>query len=59
MSLFQKEKAQALLELLQCHFSEDYNGTDDDMETRFDSWVSGLSDKEVSDIVLKIFREGI
>jgi hypothetical protein len=59
MTISHKEKADALLTLLQIHFSEDYMGTDDDMSDRFDSWVSNLTDKEVADICISVYREGI
>lgn len=57
--MFTKEKAQALLTFLQnCH-AEQYTGLDDDMIDDCDDWISGLSDDEVSELVLSTFRNGI
>lgn len=59
MSMFQKDKAQALLTLLEHAHAEQYTGLDDEMGENCDEWISGLSDDEVADICIKVFREGI
>ena len=54
---FRDEKAQLLLRLLICEHAEDYIGTDDDMPDACDDWISSLTDDELCDIILTIFRE--
>ena len=58
-SISHKEKAQALLTLLENEFAEDYAGLDDDMPDATNDWISGLTDDELCEIVLHVFREGI
>lgn len=56
---FHKEKAKALLDLLEYEFASDYMGTDDDMSDRCNAWISSLTDNEVADICISAFRAGI
>ena len=52
-------KAEALFNFLrECH-AEDYAGLDDEMSDSLDNWISGLTDDELSDIVISTFREGL
>lgn len=59
MSLFQKEKAKALLDLLQAEHAIQYTGTDDMMPDDCDDWISSLTEDEVADICISVFRAGI
>lgn len=54
-----KEKAQALLTLLEWAHAEQYTGLDDDMIDDCNDWISGLTDDEVADIAIRTFLEGI
>ena len=58
-SLFQKEKSQALLTLLENAHAEQYTGLDDEMIDDCNDWISGLTDDEVASICISVFREGI
>jgi hypothetical protein len=59
MSLFAKEKAQALLTLLQNAHAEQYTGLDDDMSDDCNEWISGLTEDDIGTIVVEVFRNGI
>ena len=59
MKLFQKEKANALLQFLEYAHAEQYSGLDDEMADDCNEWISSLSDDEVSELVLAAFREGL
>ena len=59
MTLFHKEKAKALLTLLEYEHSTEYMGTDDDMSDKFNGWLSSLDEEEICQIILSVFREGI
>ena len=55
----QKEKAQALLAFLEAAHAEQYTGLDDPMCVDCNDWISSLTDDEVCELVLAVFREGI
>lgn len=59
MTIFQKEQAKALLDLLTIAHAVQYAGLDDDMADNCDDWIGNLTDDEVCDIVLKVFHEGL
>lgn len=59
MTTFQKEKANALLAFLEYAHAEQYRGTDDDMPDACNDWIGNLTDKEVTDLVLAVYHEGI
>jgi hypothetical protein len=58
-NMFQKEQAKALLELLQSAHAVQYTGLDDEMADDCNDWISSLTDDEVADICMKVFKEGI
>lgn len=51
--------SQALREYLQWEHANVYTGMDDDMADRCDDWIANLTDKEITDLVLACFHEGI
>lgn len=59
MSLFKKEQAKALLDLLSSAHAEQYSGLDDEMADDCSDWISSLKEDEVTEIVLAVFRNGI
>ena len=59
MTLFHTEKAEALLTILQNAHAEQYTGLDDEMPDDCNNWISDLTDDDVSEIVLSVFRKGI
>lgn len=59
LSMFKKEKAKALLELLQYVHAETYAGTDDSLSDNCDNWIETLTDEEVTKEVLAVFHRGI
>lgn len=59
MSMFQQEQAKALIELLQSAHAVQYTGLDDEMADDCNDWISGLTDDEVADICISVFRAGI
>ena len=59
MSIFQKEQAKYLLELLRSAHAVQYAGLDDDMADDCNDWIGNLEDDELCDIVLKIYHDGI
>ena len=59
MTMFHEKKAVALLELLQYAHAEQYTGLDDEMPDDCDDWISSLSDDELSEIIINVYREGI
>lgn len=59
MTINHKEKAKALLNLLQEAHAEQYTGLDDEMADDCNDWISGLTDDEVADICVSTFRAGI
>ena len=59
MSIFQKEQSQALLSLLQSVHAEHYQGLDDEMVDDCNEWIGSLTDEELCEIVLDIFRNGL
>lgn len=59
MSLMKKEKSQALFDLLKWAHAEQYMGTDDMMIDDCNDWIGGLTDDEVAEICVAVFREGI
>ena len=52
-------KAKALLELLQEAHADQYTGLDDEMPDDCNNWISNLTDDEVADICISVFRSGI
>lgn len=59
MSIFQKEKAAALLELLRSAHAEQYSGLDDEMPDDCEEWISNLTDDEISEICVVVYHKGI
>lgn len=57
--MFHKEKASALLTLLQNAHAEQYQGLDDEMADDCNEWIGNLTDDEVSDIVLAVYHKGL
>ena len=55
----QKENAQALYTILRNEHAKSYSGLDDEMGEHCDEWISDLSEDEVADICISIFRNGI
>ena len=59
MTILQKEKANALLAFLEYAHAEQYHGLDDDMPDDCNEWIGSLTDDEVCDLVLAVYRNGI
>lgn len=59
MSLMRQEKAKALHELLAWAHAEQYTGLDDEMPDDCSDWIGSLTEEEVSEIALSVFREGL
>lgn len=57
--MFHKEKASALLTLLQNAHAEQYQGLDDEMADDCNEWIGNLTDDEVSEIVLAVYHNGL
>lgn len=57
--MFHKEKAAALLTLLQNAHAEQYQGLDDEMADDCNEWIGNLTDDEVSEIVLATYHSGL
>lgn len=58
-TLMHKERSKALLDFLGWAHAEEYTGVDDDMLDACNDWISGLTDDEVTDLVLETFHEGL
>lgn len=59
MTLMHSEKAKALQDLLSWAHAEQYTGIDDDMPDDCNDWIAGLTEDEVAEIAVSVFREGI
>lgn len=59
MTLLHKEKANALLAFLEYAHAEQYQGLDDEMPDHCNEWIASLTEDEVCDLVLPVFREGL
>lgn len=55
----EKENSKALYTILRNEHANGYQGLDDDMNDHLDDWISELSEDEVCEIILSIYRKGI
>lgn len=59
MSTFQKDKSKALNDLLSWAHAEQYTGLDDEMIDDCNDWIGNLTEEEICEIVLSVFRQGL